>query len=1408
MAQVAAETKSGGNPSMLEPRWSIDCFWWLRFLTFGCMIKGLSIASSLCTQFAPLPEVAQIISVKNTGCKESLSYVCIACTGMQWCLYGISAYLYTGNHGFLVVVYANIVGACMGVYYSFSFFRFVSEASMQFARMKLYMTLGVSAFLLQLLLFFRLPHEQCLLASGCVSATLSVLVTISPLATLPTVLESRSVESMPVELSVVSFVSSWLWLACGLLLNDWWILIPNIVGILVGVVTCYLIFGYSKEYEGSLQAVLVGLFTGGNEPEAAGDPPPGDEAAAAPSGAEADGNENPPVVPSGSEQENPPSNSDELGLQPSENDLILQAAGEEVHETEEEEEEHGGEDEMLGKGEMAPEYPPSQLARAPYWRMWWSRSHSYADEEAEAETFTVSRADMMTYLNTQLWFNEAAYGIPFTIALWAIFLILLGLHGEIESNYQVQSAVGGALVSVVGYPELGNTPAASIGTAVTGDNQLQSTSAAPTTCHCACVPRADFSEPEACQVDALNRNYLDIKSVVDGRFFPEYSEGELRNQMYKQKTDNMAFQDPVPFREIKDQSTLWFWIQHGAFPFLWQEADFAELALAREAIATSTTTTTTPELVVADDDGNSTETITTTLGSNAGIVAPLSIAGRPGRLYVTNQLIGGVRLRQKRMKMTSDCDVDPGLQSFYNAECRTSDAETGNWRNVQHPCFRPNSDLDGVFDCPFDVGRKLDSPNGPLETIEYRLIPFEWLDGATEEVELQAAFFNAEVRLYSYVRLTFTFESGGFMEKTHKVSAISANMYPTFWYIVPDLIFLSMISQLLYQEGMEVINAKREGLLKFYLSDFWNLVDWFSILAGFLISFLWFNIVLRTESVGDLVAALGPTPETVDEGYRKKWMTIIDDLESLGSSQDVQFMFLYWYTLVLMLRFFKNFQGQPRLSQISSTLLKSIMDMGHFLIVFSVVFVNFAIGGNLMFGTSSEDWSTIMGAINTSMMALLGNLDMDQLMEVSPLTAYLWFWSFMVVNWYLLLNLLVAIVFDHYYSFRDTVGETQGLGSQIVDVFHEKTWATDWYLQRKQYLKKGIIPKPDYKVFRFFDPAKFGYLFLDEQMSYEDVYDALVEESPEGVLYGRPTILEQKTEKRNADRAAFEESLKEENTKREEIRAGIRSRAGSKEGPGGGALDLIPLPSSVVVPDHEGGRKIRGGKAAKACSPGDALGGPYDSPFKEGRHRADDDDSPSPGGRADESPSPGGELGVEPRFARHLMLRCRKHVLDETGYEEKRKQELTSLSIESNKMLETVVQDCETLQKQMTVIIDGVTKSCADLEGAIDDTHMVLANLQVERGVLACQGTALTATTYKDILWNKGQLVSTVPGLKQVADKKMKAALSIMGGGGFRGSPFGGGGGSPFATLTGGASSGGAGGTAGKFKALLAPNSG
>ncbi|CAD7929757.1 unnamed protein product [Amoebophrya sp. A25] len=247
---LTQKEEAGAAPESLVPAGAVDgatpdYFWWFRMVTFGCMIKALSIASSLCTQFAPLPEVTQMREQKKTGSKEALSYVAIACTGLQWCMYGTSAYLYTGNHGFLIVVYANVVGACMGCYYSFTFYQHVDRSTRQCERMQLYMGCAVTLFTMQLLFYLTRPLEQFLLASGCLSATLSVVVTLSPLATLPTVLRTRSVESMPVELSLVSFGSSWLWLACGLMLHDWWILIPNYVGIAVGFVSCYLIFGFA-----------------------------------------------------------------------------------------------------------------------------------------------------------------------------------------------------------------------------------------------------------------------------------------------------------------------------------------------------------------------------------------------------------------------------------------------------------------------------------------------------------------------------------------------------------------------------------------------------------------------------------------------------------------------------------------------------------------------------------------------------------------------------------------------------------------------------------------------------------------------------------------------------------------------------------------------------------------------------------------------------------------------------------------------------------------------------------------------------------------------------------------------------------------------------------------------------------
>ena len=63
-----------------------------------------------------------MIQQKATAKNSSAHYnTYTAGTGTQWCFYGFFAYIYTGNHGFLVVVYANIIGALMGYYYAYIF---------------------------------------------------------------------------------------------------------------------------------------------------------------------------------------------------------------------------------------------------------------------------------------------------------------------------------------------------------------------------------------------------------------------------------------------------------------------------------------------------------------------------------------------------------------------------------------------------------------------------------------------------------------------------------------------------------------------------------------------------------------------------------------------------------------------------------------------------------------------------------------------------------------------------------------------------------------------------------------------------------------------------------------------------------------------------------------------------------------------------------------------------------------------------------------------------------------------------------------------------------------------------------------------------------------------------------------
>jgi len=181
--------------------------------------------------------------------------------------------------------------------------------------------------------------------------------------------------------------------------------------------------------------------------------------------------------------------------------------------------------------------------------------------------------------------------------------------------------------------------------------------------------------------------------------------------------------------------------------------------------------------------------------------------------------------------------------------------------------------------------------------------------------------------------------------------------------------------------------------------------------------------------------------------YHERVTAIIELFEKLVEDMILHRLCMFWYTLVITLRFFKGFRGQPRIAVISQTLKEASVDLFHFLMIFLVVFVNFALGGYVLFGAQLKNWSTIFMAMNSCFSMMFGDVDYQSFHHVAPATAAIWFWSYVIVMILVMLNLLISIIMEHYMTVKDWVGES---GMSIL----EQT-AMFWRDLRWKYSRKG-----------------------------------------------------------------------------------------------------------------------------------------------------------------------------------------------------------------------------------------------------------------------------------------------------------------------------------------------------------------
>jgi hypothetical protein len=365
-------------------------------------------------------------------------------------------------------------------------------------------------------------------------------------------------------------------------------------------------------------------------------------------------------------------------------------------------------------------------------------------------------------------------------------------------------------------------------------------------------------------------------------------------------------------------------------------------------------------------------------------------------------------------------------------------------------------------------------------------------------LNLQSVTLNAEIGMFAIIDIQFEFPASGGVEKkvrVHTIHAVGSKI--DFMDILPELAWVGMIILLVRQEVSQMLRSGckrddddrfscagfREGCLDYWL-DLWCVVDWVSIFVAIGVGLLWFLIMTSIGSISDDVAALPRSPfvsgpPTDISGYEEQWQQILDDSLRVYLLKSYYQLLLFWYNLILASRFLKGFLSQPKLAMLQLTVGSTFWDLCHLFVFFFMVFLNFMLGGHVLFGPELESWSTMVGSGATAVQTLLGTYAFDPMYDVAPISATFWFWGFLLCMVFVLMNMIFAMVADYFHVIRGFVGETNTLGEDMYNAAKDLWWRIGW---RKINMEDG-----EYKVAFFENP-------------YNDVSDLLMDNSQvEGV---------------------------------------------------------------------------------------------------------------------------------------------------------------------------------------------------------------------------------------------------------------------------------------------------------------------
>ncbi|KAF1790950.1 Polycystin cation channel, PKD1/PKD2 [Phytophthora cactorum] len=305
-----------------------------------------------------------------------------------------------------------------------------------------------------------------------------------------------------------------------------------------------------------------------------------------------------------------------------------------------------------------------------------------------------------------------------------------------------------------------------------------------------------------------------------------------------------------------------------------------------------------------------------------------------------------------------------------------------------------------------------------------------------------AEFFNAATTYhrhhtqwttsrYAVTKLQFNFNDGGYVEPSASTTSALLDQYPSTTPIVVDILVALWFSPWIlvpaiisygrtYAKKHRLSNpqqwlklakhiAKAIGVWAF--PDGWFAIDFFRgpIVYLFYITVLITQAVTMNSEFRRKLVTLGEAGQA-DEEASENLASVTRSFRLIANLTVLLRLLATAAVLVLGLRILNTFRDHVGLSILTRTMAIAVRSFWTFSVIFAVVFVAFAAAGTVLFGDRVQDFSSFLSSMKSCVNMIYGDFDFDSIKDIDYSVVY--YWAYMAMETFVLLNIVLAIVVD------------------------------------------------------------------------------------------------------------------------------------------------------------------------------------------------------------------------------------------------------------------------------------------------------------------------------------------------------------------------------------------------------------